>query len=125
VLCIGTGPIFVKFVHAAGSLVGFYRLLFAALFLTLPVLIRNQRAKTVISKGAVKWAILGGIAFSVNEGLWITALSMTTASKVTLLDNTAPILAVIWQTGRLALLGGIVYHLSGCGVNDQHQPFSD
>jgi len=91
VLCIGTGPIFVKFVHGPGSLVGFYRLLFAALFLTLPVLIRNQRAKTVISKRAVKWAILGGIAFSVNVGLWITALSMTTASKVTLLDNTAPI----------------------------------
>ena len=91
VLCIATGPIFVKFVHATGSLVGFYRLLFAALFLTLPVLIRNQRAKTLISKVAVKWAILGGIAFSVNVGLWVTALSMTTTSKVTLLDNTAPI----------------------------------
>ena len=91
VLCIGTGPIFVKFIHAAGIMVGFYRLLFAALILTLPVLIRNQKAKKVISRGAVKWAILGGIAFSVNVGLWITALSMTTASKVTLLDNTAPI----------------------------------
>ncbi len=91
VLCIGTGPIIVKFIHATGSLVSFYRLLFAALFLTLPVLIRNRRAKVKNSPSAIKWAILGGIAFSINVALWVTALSMTTASKVTLLDNTAPI----------------------------------
>jgi drug/metabolite transporter (DMT)-like permease len=91
VLCIGTGPIFVKFIHGSGSLVAFYRLLFAALFLTLPVLIRNHRARVKISRGAVKWAILGGVAFSINVALWVTALSMTTASKVTLLDNMAPI----------------------------------
>jgi drug/metabolite transporter (DMT)-like permease len=91
VLCIGTGPIFVKFIHGSGSLVAFYRLLFAALFLTLPVLIRNHRARVKISSGAVKWAILGGVAFSINVALWVTALSMTTASKVTLLDNMAPI----------------------------------
>jgi drug/metabolite transporter (DMT)-like permease len=91
VLCIGTGPIFVKFIHGSGSLVAFYRLLFAAIFLTLPVLIRNQRARVKVSSNAVKWAILGGIAFSINVALWVTALSMTTASKVTLLDNMAPI----------------------------------
>jgi drug/metabolite transporter (DMT)-like permease len=91
VLCIGTGPIFVKFIHGSGSLVAFYRLLFAALFLTLPVLIRNQRARVKFLKGSVKWAIVGGVAFSINVALWVTALSMTTASKVTLLDNMAPI----------------------------------
>ncbi len=91
VLCIGTGPIFVKFIHGSGSLVAFYRLLIAALFLTLPVLIRNQRARVKISKSSVRWAILGGVAFSINVALWVTALSMTTASKVTLLDNMAPI----------------------------------
>jgi drug/metabolite transporter (DMT)-like permease len=91
VLCIGTGPIFVKFIHGSGSLVAFYRLLFAAVFLTLPVLIRNQRARVKISKNSMRWAILGGVAFSINVALWVTALSMTTASKVTLLDNTAPI----------------------------------
>jgi drug/metabolite transporter (DMT)-like permease len=91
VLCIGTGPIFVKFITGPGSLISFYRLLFAALFLTLPVLIRNHKSRKVISKNAVIGAILGGIAFSINVALWVTALSMTTASKVTLLDNTAPI----------------------------------
>ena len=91
VLCIGTGPIFVKFIHGSGSLVAFYRLLFAALFLTPPVLIRNQRSKVKLSTSSVKWAIVGGVAFSINVALWVTAHSMTTASKVTLLDNMAPI----------------------------------
>ena len=91
VLCIGTGPIFVKFIHGSGSLVAFYRLLFAALFLTPPVLIRIQRSKVKVSTSSVKWAIVGGVAFSINVALWVTALSMTTASKVTLLDNMAPI----------------------------------
>jgi drug/metabolite transporter (DMT)-like permease len=128
VLCVGTGPIFVKFIHAAGSLVGFYRLLFASLFLTLPVLIRNQRTKIEISRGAVKWAILGGIAFSVNLGLWSTALSMTTASKVTLLDNTAPIWVGLFgwllfgkREGWLYWVGLIITFLgAGLMINISH-----
>jgi drug/metabolite transporter (DMT)-like permease len=91
VLCIGTGPIFVKFISAPGSLIAFYRLLFASLILTLPVLIRNRKQSIVPSRKVILAAILGGVAFSINVALWVTALSMTTASKVTLLDNTAPI----------------------------------
>ena len=91
VLCIGTGPIFVKFISAPGSLIAFYRLLFAALFLTPLALLRNRKKSEVLSRKVVLAAILGGVAFSINVALWVTALSMTTASKVTLLDNTAPI----------------------------------
>ncbi len=128
VLCIGTGPIIVKFIHVTGSLVSFYRLLFAALFLTLPVLIRNRRAKVKNSPSAIKWAILGGIAFSINVSLWVTALSMTTASKVTLLDNTAPIWVGIigWllfgkREGWLYWLGLIITFLgAGLMINISH-----
>lgn len=91
VLCIGTGPIFVKFIHGPGSLISFYRLFFAAIFLTLPVIIRNRHHPKNLSKKVIAGAILGGVTFSINVTLWVTALSMTTASKVTLLDNTAPI----------------------------------
>lgn len=91
VLCIGTGPIFVKFISAPGSLIAFYRLLFAALFLTPLVLLQNRNQSKVLSHKVILAAILGGVAFSINVALWVTALSMTTASKVTLLDNTAPI----------------------------------
>lgn len=91
VLCIGTGPIFVKFISGPGSLIAFYRLLFAAIFLTLPVLIRNRKQPKHIPGKIAAGAILGGVVFAINIALWVTALSMTTASKVTLLDNTAPI----------------------------------
>lgn len=91
VLCIGTGPIFVKFISAPGSLIAFYRLLFAALLLTLPALIRNRQQPRKISRKDIAVAVLGGVAFSINIALWVTALSKTSASKVTLLDNTAPI----------------------------------
>ncbi len=91
VICLGTGPIFVKFVQATGSLVAFYRLFFAAMLLTAPVLSHNQKNHISLSNESVRWAVLGGIAFAANISLWCTALTLTTASNVTLLDNTAPI----------------------------------
>jgi drug/metabolite transporter (DMT)-like permease len=91
VLCIGTGPVFVKFISGPGSLIAFYRLLFAGVFLSLMVFFRGRRLQKATSRKVVLGAVLGGVVFSFNVALWVTALSMTTASKVTLLDNTAPI----------------------------------
>jgi len=92
VLLLGTGPMFVKFVKANGALVAFYRLLFASVMLTLPVLIRGETQVSTEEKGkSVLWVILGGGAFAINIGLWCSALNYTSASIVTLLDNTAPV----------------------------------
>ena len=92
VLLLGTGPMFVKFVKANGTLVAFYRLLFASIMLTLPVFIgrENQRLTSEKDK-SVLWVLLGGISFAINIALWCSALNYTSASIVTLLDNTAPI----------------------------------
>jgi drug/metabolite transporter (DMT)-like permease len=92
VLLLGTGPMFVKFVRANGTLVAFYRLLFASVVLTLPVLIGNENQVTSEGKDkSVLWVLLGGSAFAINIGLWCSALNYTSASIVTLLDNTAPV----------------------------------
>lgn len=91
VLCIGTGPIFVKFISAPGSLIAFYRMLFATFFLTLPALIRNRQKPQNLARKEIAIAMLGGVVFATNTALQVTAITMTTASKVTLLDNTAPI----------------------------------
>ena len=92
VLLLGTGPMFVKFVRANGILVAFYRLLFAGVMLTLPVLIGSENQVTSEGKDKwVLWVLLGGSAFAVNIGLWCSALNYTSASIVTLLDNTAPV----------------------------------
>ena len=92
VLLLGTGPMFVKFVKANGTLVAFYRLLFASVMLALPVLISSKNQTPTLDKDkSVLWVLLGGISFAINIGLWCSALNYTSASIVTLLDNTAPI----------------------------------
>ena len=92
VLLLGTGPMFVKYVHANGVLVGFYRLFFAAIMLSIPVLIiKPKEEKPLQTGGGLKWAVLGGLVFATNISLWCSALNFTTASAVTLLDNTAPV----------------------------------
>ena len=92
VLLLGTGPMFVKFVKANGTLVAFYRLLFASIMLALPVLIGSKNQRLTLEKDkSVLWVLLGGISFAINIALWCFALNYTSASIVTLLDNTAPI----------------------------------
>ncbi len=91
VFLLGTGPMFVKFVRANGTLVAFYRLLFAAGMLAIPVfLTRKKYSPPRGGKPQSGWLIAGGLAFAVNITLWSSALNHTSAAIVTVLDNTAP-----------------------------------
>ena len=92
VILLGTGPMFVKYVSANGILVGFYRLAFAGIMLSPIVLVHKPQTEPLVApKNGLVWAILGGLVFAVNISLWCSALNYTTASAVTLLDNTAPV----------------------------------
>lgn len=67
VTLLGTGPMFVKYVHANGVLVGFYRLFFAAIMLSVPVgLMKSPPKDQTPAKGGLKWAVLGGLVFAAN-----------------------------------------------------------
>jgi drug/metabolite transporter (DMT)-like permease len=100
VMMLGTGPIFVKTIHANGFLVAFWRMAFAALMLTAIILLRG--------KGRFDWARLkewkrglwGGVAFTINISLFCTALLYLSVANLTLLDNTAP----VW----VGLLGWVI-----------------
>jgi drug/metabolite transporter (DMT)-like permease len=91
VALLGTGPIFVKSVNANGLLVGFYRMFFAGLLLTIPALAEPAQADKKPGKTGWFWAIGGSLIYGINIALWCTALNFTTASAVTLLDTTAPV----------------------------------
>ena len=92
ILLLGTGPMFVKHVMVDGALVAFYRLLFSGVMLALPAHIRKEETnKQHTRKELILWAALGGLSLGINLALWCSALNYTTASTVTLLDNTAPI----------------------------------
>ena len=92
VFLLGTGPMFVKFANANGSIVAFYRLLFAGLMFSVPALIRSKKPQTQIKNSEqFIWVVLGGLAYAINLALWCSALNLTSASIVTLLDNMAPV----------------------------------
>ena len=136
ILLLGTGPMFVKFAKANGAIVAFYRLLFAALMLTLPVVIKSKKEQPSFDNPKqVWWIILGGFSFAVNLGLWCSALNFTSASIVTLLDNTAPVWIgliswlilgrkqknLYWIGLGLSILGSILLVGSGRGLADEQQ----
>ena len=91
VALLGTGPIFVKTVNANGLVVGFYRMLFAGLMLTIPALVESKEKNQIPNREGWMWAIGGALVYGLNIALWCTALNFTTASAVTLLDTTAPV----------------------------------
>jgi drug/metabolite transporter (DMT)-like permease len=92
VALLGTGPIFVKSVHANGILVGFLRMAFAGVMLTLPAIKSWTKQPLKLNEKENKWwPLLGALTYAVNIALWCTALNFTTASAVTLLDTTAPV----------------------------------
>lgn len=92
VLLLGSGPLFVKSVNANGVIIAFYRLLFASLMMAIPALVLEKSKMTGEKRTAGWiWPLLGGLTFALNISLWSLALKYTTASAVTLLDNTAPV----------------------------------
>jgi len=91
VLLLGTGPLFVKTVPAGGLFIAFYRMLFGSVLLGIPCLAgRRNRLRVNKGGGEYIWGVLGGLAYSLNIFLWRSARKYTTATAVTLLDNTAP-----------------------------------
>ncbi len=91
VALLGTGPIFVKTINANGLVVGFYRMLFGGIILTIPALARANQAGDKPGREGWLWVIGGCLTYGLNLTLWCTALNFTTASAVTLLDTTAPV----------------------------------
>jgi len=109
VFLLGTGPMFVKSIHASGTLIAFYRLLFAAAMLTMPAVMVGKKHPAIRSrKTKVGWLLAGGAAFAVNIALWSSALKYASAAIVTVLDNTAP----VW-VGLFAWL--VLGHRQGSG----------
>jgi drug/metabolite transporter (DMT)-like permease len=100
VLMLGTGPIFVKAIHANGFLVAFWRMAFAALMLTAVILLRGKGRFDWSRLKEWKRAVWGGVAFTINISLFCIALLYLPVANLTLMDNTAP----VW----VGLLGWVI-----------------
>jgi drug/metabolite transporter (DMT)-like permease len=122
VLMLGTGPIFVKAIHANGFLVAFWRMTFAALMLTVVLLLRGKGRLERARLREWRIALAGGVAFTVNISLFCTALLVIPVANLTLLDNTAPVWVGLlgWvflrQRPVRAFWLGLVLSLTGAAI---------
>lgn len=130
VMMLGTGPIFVKAVHANGFLVAFWRMTFAALMLTAIMLVRGKGRFEPVHLDHWGTAVAGGVAFTINITLFCVALMYIPVANLTLLDNTAPVwvgllswiflrkrpVPAFWLGLGLSMIGAVI--LIGPGSGD-------
>jgi drug/metabolite transporter (DMT)-like permease len=89
VLSIAWSAIFVRWAHMPGIASAFYRLLFAALAIWPFLLFSGKR--TQLTRPVVRTALLGGIFFAGDVGLYNVAVLHTSAGNATFLGNNAPV----------------------------------
>ncbi|MGB9833811.1 MAG: DMT family transporter [bacterium] len=90
VLALSMAAFFVRWANAPGIVTGFYRMAIATVLMALPFL-RRVNSHTRPSRKGVILAVLGGLAFACDLGLWTTGVMMGEVVNPTLLANTAPL----------------------------------
>ena len=89
VLCISIFPILVKLNLTPGLISAFYRMAIAAALLV-PYVIITKKFK-VTSRKAFFLAVICGVIFGMDVGVWNIAIQQSTATQATLLTNLSPV----------------------------------
>lgn len=89
VLCISIFPILVKLNLTPGLISAFYRMAIAAVLLV-PYVIITKKFK-VTSRKAFFLAVICGVIFGMDVGVWNIAIQQSTATQATLLTNLSPV----------------------------------
>lgn len=88
ILCIAWSAIFVKLADIGGLPSAFYRMLIASIAI-LPIWM--WRRKPITDKKSAGIAVLCGVFFACDIGMWNTSIILSKASIATILGNLAPI----------------------------------
>lgn len=101
VAAISWSAIFVRWTHMPGVASAFYRLLFASVAIW-PFLLLSKTRRTPISRSTFRLAVLAGIFFAADVGLYNIAVLHTTAGSATFLGNNAPLVVglLAWAITR-------------------------
>lgn len=89
VLCISIFPILVKLNLTPGLISAFYRMAIAAALLV-PYVIITKKFK-VTSRKTFFLAVICGVIFGMDVGVWNIAIQQSTATQATLLTNLSPV----------------------------------
>ncbi|MBI5304694.1 MAG: DMT family transporter [Chloroflexi bacterium] len=90
ILAVSMSAILVRWANAPPTVIGFWRMLFAALVMTIPA--GNALRRAPRATRHTLFAALAGFFFAINLAVWNTGALITTAANVTLLGN----LSIIW-----------------------------
>lgn len=89
ILCISIFPILVKLNLTPGLVSAFYRMAIASVILVPYVLVTKQFKVT--SRKAFWLAVICGIVFGLDVGVWNIAIQQSTATQASLLTNLSPV----------------------------------
>lgn len=129
ILALGFSAIFVKWAQAPGVVSGFYRMGIAVAVLAAPVaaqVAQQAKKQAPLSRKHLWLAVLAGLFFAGDLGLWNTAVLVTNAANATLFSNIAPLWvglgAIVFFREKLhpAFWGGVALALVGAGVIFSH-----
>ncbi|MEO6804818.1 MAG: DMT family transporter [Edaphobacter sp.] len=101
VVAISWSAIFVRWAHMPGISSAFYRMFFASLALW-PILIFSRRRFTPLDRRTIWLALLAGIFFAGDVGLYNISVLHTSAGSATFLGNNAPLVVglLTWAITR-------------------------
>ncbi len=88
--CIGFSGVFARSADAPGIVTAVWRVGIAALVLAIPFM-RQRPEKRHLSRRLLGGAILGGVFFAADLGLWNASTDYTTAANATFMANMAPL----------------------------------
>jgi len=94
---IGFSAILIKSAQAPGLVTAFYRVFVASIVLIIPLIWKWKTLKSIPKKG-ILMAMLGGLAFGIDTGIWSVAIEMSNATIPTLMANLAPLWVGIGAT---------------------------
>lgn len=101
VVAIAWSAIFVRWTHMPGVASAFYRMFFASLVLC-GVLVFSKATLASVDRSTIGVAVLSGVFFAGDVGLFNTAVLHTSAGSATFLANNAPVLVglLTWAITR-------------------------
>ncbi len=91
VLSLGFSAIFVRLAAAPGPVVNAYRMGIATLLLGFPFAWSVKKQEGILPRKGIKYAVLGGVFFSIDLMLWSTGVVLSGATNPTLMAYTAPL----------------------------------
>ncbi len=118
ILGLSFSAIFVRWAGAPGAVSAFYRMAIATTLMAGPFF-REVKAKGMLPRQGLQFALLGGLFFAADLGFWSTGVVLSGATNPTLLANTAPLwvglgaLVIFREELNATFWAGLVLAMSG------------